>query len=85
MVLVPHGHSTPTTAQFIAAQPPTLCPILEYLIKWNEIHQFFFANPLKPVDGMITVPESVQEVQERIRIALRNRPRTMVQPSTIPV
>jgi len=56
LVLIPHGHSTPATAQFIAAQPPTLCPILEYLIKWNEIHQFFFRNPLKPVHGMITVP-----------------------------
>ena len=56
LVLIPHGHSTPATAQFIAAQPPTLCPILEYLIKWNEIHQFFFRNPLKPVRGMITVP-----------------------------
>jgi L-rhamnonate dehydratase len=56
LVLIPHGHSTPATAQFIAAQSPTLCPILEYLIKWNEIHQFFFLNPLKPIDGMITVP-----------------------------
>lgn len=56
LVLIPHGHSTPATAQFIAAQPPTLCPILEYLIKWNEIHQYFFRQPLKPVDGMITVP-----------------------------
>jgi L-rhamnonate dehydratase len=56
LVLIPHGHSTPATAQFIAAQPPTLCPILEYLVKWNEIHQFFFRGPLKPVDGMITVP-----------------------------
>jgi L-rhamnonate dehydratase len=56
LVLIPHGHSTPTTAQFIAAQPPTLCPILEYLIKWNEIHQFFFRTPLKPVNGMISVP-----------------------------
>jgi L-rhamnonate dehydratase len=55
-VLIPHGHSTHATAQFIAAQSPTLCPILEYLIKWNEIHQFFLLNPLKPVGGMITVP-----------------------------
>jgi L-alanine-DL-glutamate epimerase-like enolase superfamily enzyme len=57
LVLIPHGHSTPATAHFIAAQSPTLCPILEYLIKWNEIHQFFFRTPLKPVDGMITVPQ----------------------------
>jgi L-rhamnonate dehydratase len=56
LVLIPHGHSTPATAQFIAAQPPTLCPILEYLIKWNEIHQFFLRDPLKPVNGTITVP-----------------------------
>src|SRR5262245_29286834 len=56
LVLIPHGHSTPATAQFIAAQSPTLCPILEYLINWNEIHQFFFLNPLKPVAGMISVP-----------------------------
>jgi L-rhamnonate dehydratase len=56
LVLIPHGHSTPATAQFIAAQPPTLCPILEYLIKWNEIHQFFLRDPLKPVNGRITVP-----------------------------
>jgi L-alanine-DL-glutamate epimerase-like enolase superfamily enzyme len=56
LVLIPHGHSTHTTAQFIAAQPPTLCPLLEYLIKWNEIHQYFLRNPLKPVGGMITVP-----------------------------
>jgi hypothetical protein len=33
LALIPHGHSTSATAQFIAAQPPTLCPILEYLIK----------------------------------------------------
>lgn len=57
LVLIPHGHSTPATAQFIAAQPPTLCPILEYLIKWNEIHQYFFRNPLKPLNGMISVPQ----------------------------
>jgi L-rhamnonate dehydratase len=56
LVLIPHGHSTHATAQFIAAQSPTLCPILEYLIKWNEIHQFFLLNPLRPVGGMITVP-----------------------------
>lgn len=56
LVLIPHGHSTPATAQFIAAMPPNLCPIQEYLIKWNEIHQFFLLHPLKPVGGMITVP-----------------------------
>jgi L-rhamnonate dehydratase len=56
VVVIPHGHSTPATAQLIAAQPATLCPIQEYLIKWNEVHQFFLQYPLKPINGMITVP-----------------------------
>lgn len=56
--VIPHGHSTPATAHLIAAMPVTLCPIQEYLIKWNEIHQYFLANPLKPVNGSITVPDT---------------------------
>jgi L-alanine-DL-glutamate epimerase-like enolase superfamily enzyme len=56
--VIPHGHSTPATAHLIAAMPVTLCPLLEYLIKWNAIHQFFLASPLQPVDGVVTVPDS---------------------------
>jgi len=52
--LVPHGHSTPATAHFLVAQPANLCPYIEYLIKWNEIHQFFLKNPLKPENGIVT-------------------------------
>ena len=54
--VIPHGHSTPASAHLIAAWPVTTCPLLEYLIKWNEIHQFFLLNPLKPVDGVVTLP-----------------------------
>jgi L-rhamnonate dehydratase len=25
-------------------------------VKWNEIHQFFWKNPVKPNKGMISVP-----------------------------
>ena len=57
VVLIPHGDSTPATAHFIAAQSPTLCPMLEYLVKWNEVYQHFFAQSIKPVNGMITVPD----------------------------
>jgi L-alanine-DL-glutamate epimerase-like enolase superfamily enzyme len=55
--LVPHGHSTPATAHFLFSQPTNLCPLIEYLIKWNEIHQFFLAQPLKPVDGVVVPPD----------------------------
>jgi L-rhamnonate dehydratase len=56
--VIPHGHSTPASAHLIASQPPNLCPLLEYLVKWNAIHQFFLANPLHPVNGIVAVPES---------------------------
>ena len=55
--LIPHGHSTPATAHFLLSQPSNLCPLIEYLLKWNEIHQFFLAKPLKPVDGLVTPPD----------------------------
>jgi L-alanine-DL-glutamate epimerase-like enolase superfamily enzyme len=56
--VIPHGHSTPASAHMIAAQPVTTAPWLEYLVKWNEIHQYFLATKIKPVNGMITVPDT---------------------------
>ncbi len=56
LVVIPHGHSTPASAHVIAAWPQTTCPLLEYLVKWNEIHQFFLKHPLKPVNGFVTLP-----------------------------
>jgi L-alanine-DL-glutamate epimerase-like enolase superfamily enzyme len=54
--VIPHGHSTPATVHLIASQPAPLCPLLEYLVKWNEVHQFFLKNPLKPMNGVVTIP-----------------------------
>jgi L-rhamnonate dehydratase len=54
--VIPHGHSVPVTVHLLASQPPTTCPLLEYLIKWNEIHQFFFKHPIRPVDGEVSLP-----------------------------
>jgi L-alanine-DL-glutamate epimerase-like enolase superfamily enzyme len=56
--LIPHGHSTHTTAHFIAAMPPNLCPMQEYLIKWNTVHQFFLKHKLAPVGGYIEIPQT---------------------------
>jgi L-alanine-DL-glutamate epimerase-like enolase superfamily enzyme len=56
--IIPHGHSTPATVHLIAAWPETTCPLLEYLIKWNEIHQFFLKNPIKPSGGVVTLPQT---------------------------
>jgi L-alanine-DL-glutamate epimerase-like enolase superfamily enzyme len=30
--------------------------LLEYLVKWNEIHQFFLKTPLKPINGKVILP-----------------------------
>lgn len=56
--IIPHGHSTPASAHLIAAWPQPTTPLLEYLIKWNEIHQFFLKTPLKPVNGVVTLPDT---------------------------
>jgi L-alanine-DL-glutamate epimerase-like enolase superfamily enzyme len=55
--VVPHGHSTNATAHLIASQPANLTPILEYLVKWNVIHQWFLKTPLKPVNGVVTLTD----------------------------
>ena len=55
--VIPHGHSVPVTAHLLAAQPPTLCPILEYLIKWNEVNQFFLKHPVRPEGGSVPLPK----------------------------
>ncbi|HHX65353.1 MAG TPA: mandelate racemase/muconate lactonizing protein [Chloroflexi bacterium] len=57
VAVIPHGHSSHATAHFLAAQSPHLCPIQEYLVKWNTVHQFFLKHKVEPVDGYIEVPQ----------------------------
>lgn len=54
--IVPHGHSVPANVQLSAALPPTEVPYVEFLVKWNQILQFFYKEPVVPVDGVVTVP-----------------------------
>lgn len=56
--VVPHGHSPNATAHLLAAWPQTTCPILEYLVKWNHIHQYFLKTPLIPSGGVVTLPDT---------------------------
>ena len=58
LITIPHGHSTPAGIHFSATQSPIHTPYQEYLVKWNEVHQFFLASPIRPERGMIKVPES---------------------------
>lgn len=56
--VIPHGHSTPASAHLIAAWPTPTTPMLEFLIKWNAIHQFFLAHPIIPVNGVVTLRDA---------------------------
>jgi len=55
--VVPHGHSTPATCHVIASQTPNTFPLLEYLIKWNQVHQFFLKTPIHPQGGEVKVTQ----------------------------
>lgn len=55
--VIPHGHSVPANVHLSAALPIDAVPFVEYLVKWNELLQFFWKTPLKPVNGMVTVPD----------------------------
>jgi L-rhamnonate dehydratase len=54
--VIPHGHSVPATVHLIASQAPNLCPLLEYLVKWNQIHQFFLKDRIAPQEGSVSLP-----------------------------
>ncbi len=56
--VIPHGHSVPVNAHLALAVPLTVTPLIEYLVKWNAVHRFFFKNPVTPVDGQIRVTEA---------------------------
>jgi L-alanine-DL-glutamate epimerase-like enolase superfamily enzyme len=54
--VIPHGGSVPANAQVSFAQNSVITPMMEYLVIFNEISQFFLKNPVKPVNGFITPP-----------------------------
>jgi L-alanine-DL-glutamate epimerase-like enolase superfamily enzyme len=56
LYVIPHGHSVHANVQLSAALPIPYVPLVEYLIKWQELLQFFWKTPLKPVNGIVTVP-----------------------------
>ena len=55
--VIPHGHSVPANIHLSAAMPIPAVPLVEYLVKWNQLLQHFFKNPVTPVNGLVHVPE----------------------------
>lgn len=56
--VIPHGHSVAATIHLIAAWPVTTTPLLEFLLKWNQIHQHFLKTPIVPQNGIVTLPNT---------------------------
>jgi L-alanine-DL-glutamate epimerase-like enolase superfamily enzyme len=54
--LIPHGHSVPANANLSFALPAPTTPLLEFLVKWNVVHQYFLLTPVRPVDGLVLPP-----------------------------
>jgi L-alanine-DL-glutamate epimerase-like enolase superfamily enzyme len=53
--VIPHGNSA-GTIHVLAAWPETTCPLLEFLVKWNVVGQYFYKTPNVPVNGIMTLP-----------------------------
>jgi L-rhamnonate dehydratase len=54
--VVPHGHSVPAAVNVIAAQPPSVCPLAEFLILSQPIAQHFHTAYVQPKGGAIDLP-----------------------------
>ena len=76
--VIPHGHSVPVNAHLALSVPLTVTPLIEYLVKWNAVHQFFFKNPVMPVDGQIRVTRSTRHWNGDRRKQSSGRKRTLV-------
>jgi L-alanine-DL-glutamate epimerase-like enolase superfamily enzyme len=54
--VVPHGHSVPAAVHVIAAQPPSVCPMAEFLVLAQPAAQHFHATYVLPERGAIDLP-----------------------------
>ena len=59
LITIPHGHSAKAGIHFSHSQSPIHTPYQEYLVKWNDIHQFFLLNPVTPKNGFIGIPNEI--------------------------
>lgn len=55
--VIPHGMSVAANVHLSASLPPNASPYVEYLVNMNEQFQFFFADPIEPSSGEVTVPD----------------------------
>ncbi len=57
LILIPHAGAMHSGVHFSFSQSPAHTPLIEYLVKWMPIMQFFAKEPIVPNQGFINVPE----------------------------
>jgi len=55
--VIPHGHSLHAALHVVASQSPITCPLVEYLINKMSSYYHFEKHQVKPVNGMIQLPD----------------------------
>lgn len=55
--VVPHGHHILAAVHVVASQPPTVCPMVEYLFRSHmDRMQYFHKTVLRPENGYLALP-----------------------------
>lgn len=54
--MIPHGHHVLAAANFVATQPESLCPMIEYGVTFTKARQAFQTRILFPEAGRLTMP-----------------------------
>ena len=57
LILIPHAGAMHSGVHFSFSQSPAHTPLIEYLVKWMPIMQFFVKEPIALNRGFINVPE----------------------------
>ena len=57
LVVIPHAHKLRAAIHVVASQPPTTCPMMEYLILNLPNFYYLERNPLVPNNGVIELPD----------------------------
>jgi len=55
--VIAHGHSLLPALHVAAAQSPSTVPYVEFLLRYQEVKQFFQTTVYRPQNGVVTLPE----------------------------
>lgn len=58
LILIPHAGAMHSGVHFSFSQSPAHTPMIEYLVKWMPILQFFVKKPINCEDGNIFLPNN---------------------------